>query len=261
MCRFDCRSKEIRGQVYFSDPEPFVLCVLPGLLVRLVNIFPNDCIFVPHGARQLKRSSMLLLVNTQTQTPRIWFVAALLASATFSRFIPSPTCQRRPIVFWLAAASRRRGWRLEFWPTVLRMVAISRRHLTANNEKHLRSSCLPVALFLLVGFILTASLWHWLKLVTDTGPCLACVALPIAVAFSLLCRNVEMSHQCQNVLYFMAALWVCARELPPASGSDLSLTLTSTWGKYADENFGILETLFTVNYNNLCFLITVQYLP
>lgn len=33
---------------------------------------------------------------------------------------------------------------------------------------------------LLVGFILTPRLWHRRRLVTEAGPCLACVALPIA---------------------------------------------------------------------------------
>lgn len=53
--------------------------------------------------------------------------------------------------------------------------------------------------FLLVGFILTARHWRRLRLVAETGPRLACVALPVAVAFHRLftvvskCRNVPSS--------------------------------------------------------------------
>lgn len=275
MCRFDWRSKEIRAQVYFLDPESFVLCAClcvwcladvfskdfcQGSLVRLVNIFPDDCIVVPHGARQLKRSSTPLLANTQTHAIRL--AAAPLAGATFPRSIPSPACQRRPIVFWLAAALRRRGWRLESWPTVLRMVSISRRHLTANNEKHLRSSCLPVALFLLVGFILTARLRHWLRLVMEnrTVSCMCCSAHCCCLSQTFHCC-VQMS-KCPISVRTCCILRLRSEFVPESFLQLQARTCLSFWPALEEtglkKTLEFSKTLFTVNYNKPCFLIAVQ---
>lgn len=131
------------------------------------------------------------------------------------------------------------------------MVSISRRHLAANNEKHLRSSCLPVALFLLVGFVLTARPWHRLWLLTETGPCLACVALPIADAFHRLftvvskCRNVPSVSE--HAVFHGCNLSLCPRAPPAVSHADQHSR------RERRRKLWTFKTLFKVNYDKPCF--------
>lgn len=121
------------------------------------------------------------------------------------------------------------------------------------------SACGP---FLLVGFILTPRLWRRLRLVTETGPRLACVALPIAVAFHRLftvvpkCRNVPSVSE--HAVFYGCTLSLCLRV---SSSFRLQLVI------HAEQHFRRvhrrklqnLKTLLTVNYNKPCFLISVQY--